>query len=71
MSGPFDLPHRAARCVRHARDGNAVILVITDGQREEAERLIGAAPVIVANSAECLRFLRSWMSAAFGGRRRR
>jgi uncharacterized protein YerC len=62
----FDLPYRAARCVRYANDGNAVILIVGDEtQRQEARALVGAAPVIVANSEECVKFLQHWMPAAF------
>ncbi len=62
---PFDLQHRAARCVSWANDGNATILVVTDETRAEAQGLVGDAPVIVATGAEALQFLREYMAPAF------
>jgi hypothetical protein len=53
----FDLPHRAARCVATANAGDAVILMITEEQREEATRLVGDVPVITANREQTKQFL--------------
>jgi glycerate kinase len=64
---PHSLAHRAARCVTTANSGDAVILVITEEQRAEAQRLVGSAPVIVATGAEARQFL-AFVSA---GRRRK
>ncbi len=53
----YSLPNRAARCRRTADQGDAVILLVTEGDREEAQRLCGASPVIVATGPEVRQFL--------------
>jgi hypothetical protein len=52
-----DLAARAKRCVTTALSGDAVVLVISEDERAEAVRLVGTAPVIVANRDECRDFL--------------
>jgi hypothetical protein len=53
----LNLAQRAARCVATANAGDAVVLVIGDDQRDEAARLVGDAPVVIANRDECRQFL--------------
>jgi hypothetical protein len=76
MSYEYDLQHRAARCVREALDGRAVILKVTEEERAEAQRLVGDAPVIIATGAESMAFLMHWIPEFFeprkpAGRRRK
>lgn len=69
MTYQFDLPHRAARCVEYASYGNAVILKVVEKEREEAKKLIGEAPVIVATGKETIEFLKRWMAPMFKRRK--
>jgi hypothetical protein len=55
------LSQRARRCVATANAGDPVILIITEEQREEATRLVGDAPVIVANREQTKQFLAVYM----------
>ncbi len=53
----YSLPNRAARCRRTADQGDATVLMVTESQREEATRLCGTSPVIVATGPEIRNFL--------------
>jgi hypothetical protein len=53
----LNLAARASRCMATALNGDAVILVVSEDEKAEATRLIGSAPVIVANRDECRQFL--------------
>jgi hypothetical protein len=66
MMQQLDLAARAKRCAATALAGDPVILVIGEDERDEATRLVGNAPVIVANRQECRDFL-IFMSKGGGG----
>jgi hypothetical protein len=70
MMQQLDLAARAKRCVATALAGDPVILVIGEDERAEAVRLVGNAPVIVANREETRRFL-IFMAKGDGAVRRR
>jgi hypothetical protein len=53
----YSLENRAARCVRNANQGDATCLMITAAEREEATRLVGDSPVVVATGFEIKNFL--------------
>ena len=53
----YSLPNRVARCVQNANQGDATVLMITESEREAAQRLVGSAPVIVATGPEIRQFL--------------
>jgi hypothetical protein len=53
----LNLAQRAARCVERANAGDPVVLMIGDDQRDEAARLVGNAPVVIANREQTRRFL--------------
>jgi hypothetical protein len=66
----FSLENRAARCVRNANQGDATCLMVTAAEREEAQRLVGGSPVIVATGFEIRNFL-IHLDAETSSRRRR
>jgi hypothetical protein len=53
----LNLQQRAARCRERAERGDATILIVTNAERDEAVRLVGEAPCIVATPAEAQQFL--------------
>lgn len=70
MTHPHALASRAEGCVRDTEQGMACLLKVESDELEEARRLIGEAPVIVATHEEAMRFLSEWMRPMFGERRR-
>ena len=47
----------------------AVMLRVQEAERDEAERLVGDAPVIIATHPEAMQFLEYWMRPLFGPKR--
>jgi len=48
----------------------AVLLKVQPEELEEARRMVGDEPVVVATHAEAMQFLEYWMKPLFGQKRR-
>jgi hypothetical protein len=70
MTYPYTLRSRIDASIYDVKQGMAVLVKVQPEELEEARRLVGDYPVIVATHEQAMAFITGWMAPLFKRKRR-